>query len=261
MRSGRQRERWRNGGREPLSGSPWSWTTAPTARLTSQPALRRQTAVTGAPPAFRNAGASRAAGAAAALGRAAGPGKHLHGGARLESTWLASTDADSRVPENWLCASSNWPTPAGTWCWGPWSPIPRAWIRKSSGRWRLRHPLKSGTPMCTGPTWASGRPHTAWPEAFRKLPSSEDRVLVGRLRRRGFAVLATDTTRVMTSGRTSARAPHGFGAYLRTLGAEAAVRVSGCRARLTGRRAPGLSLSRLSFCRCRPCLWRVVCRS
>ncbi len=46
---------------------------------------------------------------------------------------------------------------------------------------------------------------------------------MGRLRRRGYAVMATDTTRVMTSGRTSARAPHRFGAYQRTLGAEAAV--------------------------------------
>ena len=38
------------------------------------------------------------------------------------------------------------------------------------------------------------------------------------LRNRGFTVTATDSVRVLTSGRTHARAPHGFGAYLRALG-------------------------------------------
>ncbi|WP_373460069.1 hypothetical protein [Arthrobacter globiformis] len=38
----------------------------------------------------------------------------------------------------------------------------------------------------------------------------------------GFAVTATDSTRVLTSGRTAARAPHGFGSYLRALGVETA---------------------------------------
>ena len=48
----------------------------------------------------------------------------------------------------------------------------------------------------------------------------EDRALVERLRRRAFAVVATDTIRVLTSGRTHARAPQGFAAYLRSLGRE-----------------------------------------
>ena len=38
------------------------------------------------------------------------------------------------------------------------------------------------------------------------------------LRNRAFTVTATDSMRVLTSGRIHARAPHGFGAYLRTLG-------------------------------------------
>jgi hypothetical protein len=45
----------------------------------------------------------------------------------------------------------------------------------------------------------------------------EDRTLVENLRRHAYTVVATDTIRVLTSGRTHARAPHGFGAYLRAL--------------------------------------------
>lgn len=53
---------------------------------------------------------------------------------------------------------------------------------------------------------------------FPKLASHEDRTLVQSLRNRAFTVTATDSMRVLTSGRIQARAPHGFGAYLRTLG-------------------------------------------
>ncbi len=44
-----------------------------------------------------------------------------------------------------------------------------------------------------------------------------------KLRRLGFQVKATDGIRVLTSGRTQARAPQGFGAYLLALGREPAV--------------------------------------
>jgi glycosyltransferase involved in cell wall biosynthesis len=176
---------------------------------------------------FRNAGASRAAGVAAALG---------HGPPRLENTipespgperpglggiWLASTDADSRVPENWLwrqleLADAGWDVVLGSV-----EPDPRGMDPEVLRRWRSRHPVQERHPHVYGANLGVRASAYRLAGGFPEIPSSEDSVLVGRLRRRGFAVVATDTIRVVTSGRTSARAPHGFGAYLRTLGADA----------------------------------------
>lgn len=173
---------------------------------------------------FRNAGASRAAGAAAALGHGRpGRANTYMDSTRLESTWLASTDADSSVPENWLwrqleLADAGWDVVLGSV-----EPDPRGMDPKVLRTWHLRHPVEERHPHVYGANLGVRASAYRLAGGFPKIPSSEDRVLVGRLRRRGYAVMATDATRVMTSGRTSARAPHGFGAYLRTLGAEAAV--------------------------------------
>jgi glycosyltransferase involved in cell wall biosynthesis len=182
---------------------------------------------------FRNAGASRAAGVAAAPGRTRpgpenpGPGNSGRGnsgraGTCMESTWLASTDADSRVPENWLwrqleLADAGWDVVLGSV-----EPDPRGMDPDVLRTWRIRHPPEERHPHVYGANLGVRASAYRLAGGFPEIRSAEDRVLVGRLRRRGFAVLATDTTRVVTSGRTSARAPHGFGAYLRTLGAEAA---------------------------------------
>ncbi|WP_426989423.1 hypothetical protein [Pseudarthrobacter sp. Y6] len=58
---------------------------------------------------------------------------------------------------------------------------------------------------------------------FPRQRSQEDRALAARLRRYGYRITSTDTVRVLTSGRTEARAPQGFGAYLLALGMESAV--------------------------------------
>ncbi|MFE5835654.1 glycosyltransferase [Arthrobacter sp. NPDC056493] len=163
---------------------------------------------------FRNAGASRAAGVAAALGEA--------GAGRLQRTWLANTDADSRVPEDWLVrqleiADAGWDVVLGSV-----EPDSAGMDPELVRSWRLRHPLEEGHANVYGANL--GVRASAYRQAggFPPLRSSEDRALVEQLRRRGFAVTATDTTRVLTSGRTVARAPHGFGAYLRALGVETA---------------------------------------
>ncbi|MFC7848683.1 glycosyltransferase [Arthrobacter sp. NPDC057388] len=163
---------------------------------------------------FRNAGASRAAGAAAAI-RDLGSGL-------LESTWLANTDADSRVPADWLVrqlpfADAGWDVVLGSV-----EPDPAGTDPELLRRWRLRHPLEERHGHVYGANL--GVRASAYRQAggFPPLRSSEDRALVEQLRRKGFAVIATDSTRVLTSGRTAARAPHGFGSYLRALGVETA---------------------------------------
>ncbi|MFE4541772.1 glycosyltransferase [Arthrobacter sp. NPDC056727] len=163
---------------------------------------------------FRNAGASRAAGAAAAL-------LDL-GNGRLETTWLANTDADSRVPESWLVRQLHFADAGWDVVLGSVEPDSAGMDPELLRSWRLRHPVEERHTNVYGANL--GVRASAYRQAggFPPLCSSEDRALVEQLRRRGFAVTATDSTRVLTSGRTVARAPHGFGAYLRALGVETA---------------------------------------
>lgn len=163
---------------------------------------------------FRNAGASRADGVAAAL--------RDHDSSLLESTWLANTDADSRVPVDWLIrqlpfADAGWDVVLGSV-----EPDSAGMDPELLRSWRLRHPLEERHGHVYGANL--GVRASAYRQAggFPPLRSSEDRALVEQLRRKGFAVIATDSTRVLTSGRTVARAPHGFGSYLRALGVETA---------------------------------------
>jgi len=163
---------------------------------------------------FRNAGASRAAGVEAAI-------RDLDS-SLLETTWLANTDADSRVPADWLVrqlpfADAGWDVVLGSV-----EPDAAGMDPELLRSWRLRHPVEERHGNVYGANLgvrASAFRHAG---GFPPLQSSEDRALVEQLRREGFAVIATDRTRVLTSGRTVARAPHGFGSYLRALGVEAA---------------------------------------
>ena len=163
---------------------------------------------------FRNAGASRAAGVAAAI-------RDLDGGT-LDTTWLANTDADSRVPESWLVRQLHFADAGWDVLLGSVEPDSAGMDPDLLRSWRLRHRLEERHSNVYGANL--GVRALAYRQAggFPPLPSSEDRALVEQLRRRGFAVTATDSTRVLTSGRTAARAPHGFGSYLRALGVETA---------------------------------------
>ena len=168
---------------------------------------------------FRNAGASRAAGVAAAV-RDLGSGL-------LESTWLANTDADSQVPENWFVRQLQFADAGWDAVLGSVEPDSAGMDPDLLRSWHLRHPLEERHGNVYGANL--GVRASAYRQAggFPPLLSSEDRALVERLRRRGFAITATDSTRVVTSGRTASRAPHGFGAYLRVLGVETAAALRG----------------------------------
>jgi glycosyltransferase involved in cell wall biosynthesis len=170
---------------------------------------------------FRNAGASRAAGVAAALREEAGTSSP-DSTAPLETTWLANTDADSRVPEDWFVRQLEFADAGWDVVLGSVEPDSAGMDPELLRRWRLRHPLEERHGNVYGANL--GVRASAYHQAggFPPLRTSEDRALVEQLRRSGFAVMATDSTRVLTSGRTAARAPHGFGAYLRALGVETA---------------------------------------
>lgn len=170
---------------------------------------------------FRNAGASREAGIRAAgigAARLRPPGKRWTPPPWAGRTWLANTDADSQVPHNWLIRQLEFAAAGADAVLGSVEPDPDGMDPELLRRWLERHPFEEDHPHIYGANFGVRASAYLAAGGFPKLASHEDRTLVQNLRSRAFTVTATDSIRVLTSGRTHARAPHGFGAYLRTLG-------------------------------------------
>lgn len=170
---------------------------------------------------FRNAGASREAGIRAAgigVPRRRPPGKRWTPPPWAGRTWLANTDADSRVPENWLVRQLEFAEAGADAVLGSVEPDPAGMDPELLRRWLERHPFEEDHPHVYGANFGVRASAYLAAGGFPKLASQEDRTLVQNLRNRAFAITATDSMRVLTSGRTQARAPHGFGAYLKSLG-------------------------------------------
>ncbi|MGB9012234.1 MAG: glycosyltransferase [Aeromicrobium sp.] len=145
-----------------------------------------------------NVGAARALGAAWALRD--GP----------DGLWLASTDADSRVPLTWMseqarCAAFGFDLFLGTVCL-PDEDVARhhRWV----GRYRAKRAHVHGANL--------GVRATTYRDigGFRPLPAHEDADLVSRLRRAGALTWWVNDVPVTTSARPDPRAPAGVGADL-----------------------------------------------
>lgn len=153
-------------------------------------------------------GGSRAAGVLAA-GITTGP--------RSGSTWLANTDADSAVPRNWLVRQVEMADAGADAVLGSVEPDPAGTDPAILRRWLERHPFREDHPHIYGANFGVRASAYLAAGGFPRMRAHEDRVLVENLRKQAYSVQATDTNRVITSGRTHARAPQGFGAYLRVL--------------------------------------------
>lgn len=173
--------------------------------------------------AFRSVGKSRRAGIRALLTGAAGAQVR----AAAQQLWLANTDADSHVPANWLLRQLELADAGADAVLGSVEPEPDGMDPELLRRWHAMHPFEEDHPNVYGANFGVRASAYALAGGFPRQRSHEDKVLVERLRRQGFSVTATDGIRVLTSGRTHARAPQGFGAYLRTLGMEPAVALEG----------------------------------
>ncbi|TWJ21287.1 glycosyltransferase [Micromonospora endolithica] len=163
----------------------------------------------------RSVGRARAAGMAHALRH--GP----HG------LWLATTDADSRVPRQWgdwhlRHALGGTDILIGTVQVDDWTPRPRRVRERFEARYR-RGLTSVGHRHVHGANL--GCAATAYERlgGFADLSHSEDHDLVDRGRRQAMRVVADAGCPVLTSARRRSRAPHGFARYLDALGDEAAV--------------------------------------
>jgi glycosyltransferase involved in cell wall biosynthesis len=157
--------------------------------------------------------------------RAAGMTELLRLTARSDpaSIWLATTDADTVVPPEWLgqqvsYADQGWDVVLGTVTVADWSEhpphVPAAFAaRYDSGADSHPHVHGANIGIRASAYLAAG--------GFRSLPTAEDHALLAAVSRVGCSVLRAADVTVETSARRQARAPHGFSHLLRTLASQA----------------------------------------
>jgi cellulose synthase/poly-beta-1,6-N-acetylglucosamine synthase-like glycosyltransferase len=176
-------------------------------------ALARDAGVTVVVLGARNVGRARAAGLRKIL-------RHVPRNELATGLWLATTDADSRVPPDWLTrqlryAAAGWEAVAGTVSVTDWTGHSRgtaAEFARQYGGWPGPHPHVHGANL--------GFTASAYLDVggFRPLRTGEDRALVAAMQARGRRVLRASSLPVVTSARRRYRAPSGFGYDLTTLG-------------------------------------------
>jgi hypothetical protein len=157
------------------------------------------------------------------LGR--GPGGGQHAGGTPEAVWLFNTDADSRVPPEWItgmlrvAAREGSSAVAGLVEVADWHAHPQARhaydVLVARGIQGSRHDHAYGANLAVrlDAHQAVG--------GFTARPHGEDRDLLHRLRAAGFGVATPLSPRVTTSGREEPRCPDGLGALLHRLSCEA----------------------------------------
>jgi len=138
-----------------------------------------------------------------------------------EYVWIATTDADSRVPRNWLREQLRhhekghdvWAGRVAVESAGDGGETLRRWQREYD---REAHPIHGASLGFNGAKYLAAG-------GFPPLETGEDRALLGALTESGAATYFDSSLRVLTSGRRRGHAPHGFAEALHnfdtTLGA------------------------------------------
>jgi hypothetical protein len=157
-----------------------------------------------------NVGAARRLGVASVLASTAA--------LPARSVWVASTDADSVVPERWLREHVHAADAGARVVTGPVLPDPGDLSAQLLDRWLAHHGPDTATTVVHGANLGFRLDAYLAVGGFRALPEHEDVVLVGALRAAGAAPGAVST--VLTSGRRHGRTPGGFAGYLRRLADE-----------------------------------------
>lgn len=166
--------------------------------------------------AARNVGRARGLGAAHAW-RSLAP-------ADPETVWLATTDADSVVPPDWLAHHLELRAEGADGCAGTvvvdsWDQHPPSTRYAFDARYRRHGRLDFGHPHIHGTNLGVSMAAYLAAGGFSPLVSGEDHALWNALGRDGRRLIATPGAPVTTSGRRYGRSPGGFAGTLRRLGA------------------------------------------
>lgn len=142
----------------------------------------------------------------------------------VRALWLATTDADSRVPPTWfvdqlLLHEQGWDAVAGTVAVDDWSGQRDGVAARFADRYAWsgeRHPHVHGANLSLSAA--------AYVDVggFPPLALAEDHALVAALEEQGLRVARHASNPVLTSGRADPRCAGGFGALLLALGEQVA---------------------------------------
>lgn len=150
-------------------------------------------------------GLARNAGIVAAVLRAQLPPEQL---------WVATTDADSIVPADWLERHYAIAVEGAHVLTGTVEPDPSELNSTTLSTWYAGHELREGHPHIHGANLGLRADVFAKLGGFGDQELHEDRDFVAKARRRGYVITATDSCRVRTSGRLQSRVRGGFADFL-----------------------------------------------
>lgn len=153
----------------------------------------------------RSVGAARRAGVetAVAVGDADG-----------SERWIANTDADSRVPEDWFSVHADAFDAGVDVLLGTVRPDFRDFSERDVERWVETHPPGHLPGNVHGANLGVRADRLGALGGFRELAEHEDVDLVERARAAGLRVVPTLDAPVETSGRRRGRTPGGYAAFL-----------------------------------------------
>jgi glycosyltransferase involved in cell wall biosynthesis len=157
---------------------------------------------------FGCVGSARHAGIVAALERADRP---------PTAVWLANTDADSEVPEDWLVVQADLAADGADAVIG--TVTPDGLDPDTDRRWRERQSLSEDHPHVHGANLGIRASAYLAAGGFRDAALHEDQDLVDRLRAVTGQWAATHRISVTTSARRTSRVDGGFATYLADLDA------------------------------------------
>lgn len=166
---------------------------------------------------FGNVGRARDAGAQAALDAIAAVDADE---AVLERTWLVFTDADTRVPENWITAHLDHAGQGADCVVGTVEPRADVGNDDLIEAWFAAHHLGEGHDHVFGANLGIRGSHFVRIGGCPPLRLGEDVAMVHAVTAVGGTIRRTDDCRVVTSARMLGRCHGGFSTYLRELADE-----------------------------------------
>ncbi|HEY5438633.1 MAG TPA: glycosyltransferase [Acidimicrobiales bacterium] len=136
----------------------------------------------------------------------------------VEDLWLATTDADSVVPDHWLLhqmrmEAEGYDAFVGTVVVDDWSEH----SAETKRRYARRYIARDGHPHVHGANLGLSARALLTVGGFPPLSLAEDHALVAALIEHNFQICRSATAPVTTSARRDWRAPDGFGALLNSM--------------------------------------------
>lgn len=131
-----------------------------------------------------------------------------------ETTWVANTDADSRVPPDWLTTHIALAEAGFSLVLGLVRPVGPDLTDERLGDWLTSHDLRDGHGHIFGANLGVRASAYHSVGGFRAMAAHEDVDLANRVRAAGFPWVATSAGTVATSARRRGRTRQGFAAAL-----------------------------------------------